>query len=95
MAPAKVKVVDPALRVVELASGNPEEMTVSQPLSGQGGWLETGSWNLRVGTTAGPRCGVLVDPTPRRLPPCILKSVYGFYLVQWPHSIGPKERSSI
>lgn len=30
MTRAKVK-VDPALRVVEIANGNPEEMTVSQP----------------------------------------------------------------
>lgn len=46
MTRAKVK-VDSALRVVEIASGNPEEMTVSQlpQRVGESGDL---AWSLRV-----------------------------------------------
>lgn len=40
MTRAKVK-VDPALRVVEIASGNPEEMMVSQPRL-ESGWCGAG-----------------------------------------------------
>lgn len=64
MTRAKVK-VDPALRVVEVANGNPEEMTVSQrplvqPFSeGERIWV-TWCWHLRVKMVSEPRrrlCG--------------------------------------
>lgn len=43
MTRAKVK-VDAALRVVEIANGNPEEMTVSQPALEQPSWEGEGIW---------------------------------------------------
>lgn len=78
MTRAKVK-VDPTLRVVEIATGNPEEMMVSQPLlppahrhplgppssEGEGIWVAW-CWNLRVNMVSEPRgwlCG-----RPRTMP---------------------------
>lgn len=69
MTRAKVK-VDAALRVVEIANGNPEEMTVSQPAGGQpfsegeGVWVAW-CWSFRVKTVCEPRWWLCGGPKTR------------------------------
>jgi hypothetical protein len=87
MARAKVK-VDSALRVVEIAHGNPEEMTVSQlpqsslPQRAGAGVLRTGSWNLRIKIVSEPTWRVCGRPKTRpTLASRPLDSFCGFFLI--------------